>query len=183
MKALLTITLATFATSLFGFEPVDRFGIDENRPSSFSEPCSDNWQRLHFWYSDVDTTCEDFRKWTLGCFDNNGKGWLGRDIARNCIVLVAMGGGQIAEYNNFAVGRWMGNRVHLTEPFDEQTKERVIQFVRVMFGYSPLKKNPWNVRSWLNRWQARLERENGNKKTIQTRNSVKWAARRTRIDP
>ena len=195
------ILLLLAAFTAHGFEPAFRDRVPEIPAGAqyLSEPChpdtewADIWNRLWFWYSWNDPrypeklmSCATFRKLTAACIDTYGFGaWMKFECA-DCLIFTAMGSERISRMLSDERTVWnrsLNRLIHFNEPFDDKTIERVTQFVRVMHGISRKNKNPLRTRSYLKRWQARLEREGGNPRTQTSRAAIKAASRRARYDP
>lgn len=175
-----TLAILLGASAASGFEPVERFDLDQSRPQTLEGPCSEDWQRLHFWYSDVKMSCALFREQILGCADMYGSGWLFGRSRAFCMSMVALGSDVPKRYG---YAWWDKKAVHFDEVFSRQDIERVLQMLRVLHGRSPLEENPFGMEKELSKWRARLIKKGGNPRTNANRDAVRWGARRTRVDP
>ena len=181
MRYLIAIATLLAASTVFGMEPIERFNLNQSRPRTMEEPCSDDWQRLHFWYSDVDMPCAKFRELILGCVDVFRFRYPFKQWRLYCIASVALGSdaSQRIGYWNFSVIK----HTHFDAPFSEKDIDRVLQLMRVLHGIPAARKNPHNMRNNLLAWREHLIKHDGNPRTKTNRDAVKWGARRTRYDP
>lgn len=182
MNKTLTLILLLTAARAAAMEPVERFHLNAERPVNDEQPCSDSWERLHFWYSDVNMSCALFREQILGCADRYRANWMWELERGQCMGMVALGSDYPKKTAYERFGRWRMKEYHL-RPYDQKDIERVQQMLRVLHGIPPLVKDPMKTGRWIYRQQRRLAREGGNHRTQRNRDAVESAARRTRYDP
>ena len=181
MKKAITTAILLASSVAFGMEPVDRFDLNQSRPKTFDEPCSDDWKRLHFWYSDVDMPCSRFRELILGCADAWAFRLPFKSYRLYCMASVALGSSasQRMGYGNFSPVK----HTHFDEPFSEKDIDRVLRLLRVLHGIPSTKKNPHKMLKALQAWRNYLIKHDGNPRTKANRDAAKRGARRTRHDP
>lgn len=182
------LLLALLAIPVLAFEPIERFNLSQERPSNLEEPCSESWERLHWWYSDVDMSCALFREQILGCTDRWRLRWTTTTYRAQCILLVAFGADSPKRFSYQLFGRKLGRSTYLKNCPDEKDWERGLDLLRTLNGIPRQRKRVFGMNAFeydLPRMKKRFSPENGTctPRTQANRDAAEWAARRTRYDP
>ena len=188
---LLPAALAMLAArlSVAGMEPLERFVLNEERPDSIAEPCSDDWRRLHWWYADAGMSCELFREQILGCADRWRARFPTATYRAQCMLLVAFGADSPKRFGYGAFGRRLGRSTYLEACPEAPDWERGLQMLRVLHGVPSRQKHVFGrssaFRLDLRGMKRRFAPGAGacTPGTRANRDAARWAARRTRFDP